>query len=65
MLITHSGRRAYNPWARTDFRYGEGRGHFDLYTVGDDRWALYKTIAWEIYALARPGSKPPTVSVHE
>ena len=46
--------------ARTDFRYVEGRGHFDLYTVGDDRWGLYKAIAWEMYALARPGSKSPT-----
>jgi putative esterase len=45
--------------ARTDFRYVEGRGHFDLYTVGDERWGLYKAIAWEMYALARPGSKPP------
>jgi putative esterase len=45
--------------ARTDFRYVEGRGHFDLYTVGDDRWGLYKAIAWEMYALARPGSKGP------
>jgi Putative esterase len=45
--------------AKTDFRYVEGRGHFDLYFVGDDRWGLYKTIAWEMYALARPGSKPP------
>lgn len=45
--------------ARTDFRYVEGRGHFDLYRVGDDPWGLYKTIAWEMYALARPGSKPP------
>jgi hypothetical protein len=43
--------------ARPDFRYVEGRGHFDLYTVGDDRWRLYKTIASEMYALARPGSK--------
>ena len=48
--------------ARTDFRYVEGRGHFDLYTVGDDRWGLYKAIAWEMYALARPGSTPPTVT---
>jgi Putative esterase len=48
--------------ARTDFRYVEGRGHFDLYTVGDDRWGLYKAIAWEMYALARPGSKSPPVS---
>jgi enterochelin esterase-like enzyme len=45
--------------ASTDFRYVEGRGHFDLYTVGDDRWGLYKAIAWEMYALARPGSKAP------
>jgi Putative esterase len=43
--------------ARTDFRYVEGRSHFDLYTVGDDRSGLYKTLAWEMYALARPGSK--------
>jgi len=47
--------------ARTDFRYVEGRGHFDLYSVGDDPWGLYKAIAWEMYALARPGSKPPHV----
>jgi hypothetical protein len=43
--------------ARTDFRYLEGRGHFDLYTVGDDRWGLYNAIAWEMYALARPAHK--------
>ena len=48
--------------ARTDFRYVEGRGHFDLYAVGDDPRGLYKVIAWEMYALARPGSKPPHVS---
>jgi hypothetical protein len=48
--------------ARTDFRYVEGRGHFDLYNVGDDRWGLYKTIAWQMYAVARPGSKPPPVT---
>jgi len=45
--------------ARTGFRYVEGRGHFDLYPLGDDPWGLYKAIAWEMYALARPGSKPP------
>jgi len=43
--------------ARTDFRYVEGRGHFDLYSVGDDPWGLYKTIAREMYALARPGGR--------
>jgi len=48
--------------ARSDFRYVEGRGHFDLYGIGDDPWGLYKAIAWEMYALARPGSKPPHVS---
>ena len=42
--------------ARTDFRYVEGRGHFDLYAVGDDRWGLYKAIAREMYAVARPGA---------
>ncbi|MEP6622667.1 MAG: alpha/beta hydrolase-fold protein [bacterium] len=45
--------------AKSDFRYVEGRGHFDLYAVGDDRWGLYKSIAWEMYAKARPGVKVP------
>jgi hypothetical protein len=43
--------------AKTDFRYVEGRGHFDLYTIGDDPWGLYKRIAWEMYAVARPEAK--------
>ncbi|HYD51689.1 MAG TPA: alpha/beta hydrolase-fold protein [Gemmatimonadaceae bacterium] len=42
--------------ARTDFRYVEGRGHFDLYTVGEDRQGLYRALAWEMYAVARPGA---------
>ena len=45
--------------AKTDFRYVEGRGHFDLYAIGDDPWGLYKRIAWEMYAVARPGAKRP------
>lgn len=45
--------------AKTDFRYIEGRSHFDLYGIGADRWGLYKTIAWEMYASARPRSKRP------
>jgi S-formylglutathione hydrolase FrmB len=45
--------------AKTDFRYLPDKTHFDLYEVGDDRQALLKTIAWEMYAVARPGSKPP------
>src|SRR5262249_52088844 len=48
--------------ARADFGYLEGRGHFALYPVGDARWGLYKAIAWEISALARPGSTPPTAT---
>lgn len=50
--------------AKTDFRYVEGRGHFDLYTVGADRWGLYKAIAWEMYALARPGANRRGVQDH-
>jgi len=45
--------------AKTDFRYVEGRGHFDLYAVGDDARGLYAAIAREMYAIARPGSKSP------
>lgn len=41
--------------AKTDFRYVPGRGHFDLYGVGDDPRGLYKTIAGEMYAVARSG----------
>ncbi|MEA5126075.1 alpha/beta hydrolase [Xanthomonas floridensis] len=40
--------------ARSDFRYLEGRTHFDLYQEGDDNNALMKKIAWEMYAVARP-----------
>ncbi|MGW8276202.1 alpha/beta hydrolase [Xanthomonas axonopodis] len=40
--------------ARSDFRYLEGRTHFDLYTEGDDNDALMKKIAAEMYAVARP-----------
>jgi hypothetical protein len=45
--------------AKPDFRYVEGRSHFDLYVVGEDPWGLYQAIAREMYAVARPGSKPP------
>jgi hypothetical protein len=54
--------------ARTDFHYVEGRGHFDLYAVGDDPWGLYKTIAREMYALSgrvrlsnSSNALPPTI----
>lgn len=45
--------------ARTDFRYLPEKTHFDLYVVDGDRQALMRQIAWEMYAVARPGSKPP------
>ncbi|USJ02500.1 alpha/beta hydrolase-fold protein [Xanthomonas prunicola] len=40
--------------AKSDFRYLEGRSHFDLYVEGDDKDALMKKIAAEMYAVARP-----------
>jgi hypothetical protein len=58
--------------ARSDFRYLEGRTHMDLYRIGADNRGLLTTIAWEMYATARPGSArkpaaaapaaPPTAS---
>ena len=47
--------------AKTDFCYVDGRGHFDLYGIGDDAWGLYKAIAWEMYVHARPGTKTAPV----
>jgi Enterochelin esterase and related enzymes len=40
--------------AKSSFRFVPGRTHFDLYTEGEDRMALLKTIAKEMYAVARP-----------
>ena len=45
--------------AHEDFTFVPDKTHFDLFTVGDDRRALLKTIAWDMYAHARPGAKPP------
>lgn len=36
------------------FTFLEGRSHFDLYKVGDDRMGLIDQIAAEMYAVARP-----------
>ena len=44
--------------AKSSFRFVPGRTHFDLYAEGEDRMALMKTIAKEMYAVARPGAKP-------
>ena len=43
--------------AKTDFRYLPGKTHFDLYARGDDKEALLKDIAWEMYLVARPNAK--------
>jgi len=47
--------------AKAEVRFVPGRTHSDLYAEGDDRQALAKRIAWEMWAVARPGStlKPP------
>jgi pimeloyl-ACP methyl ester carboxylesterase len=42
--------------AQSDIRFLPGKTHFDLYAVGNDRMALLKQIAWEMYAVARPQS---------
>jgi enterochelin esterase-like enzyme len=42
--------------AQSDIRFLPGKTHFDLYAVGNDRTALLKQIAWEMYAVARPQS---------
>lgn len=42
--------------ARSDIRFLPDKTHFDLYAVGNDRTALLKQIAWEMYAVARPQS---------
>lgn len=45
--------------AQTKFRFVPGRNHFDLGTVGEDRHAMTRIIAWEMYKLARPGATVP------
>ena len=45
--------------AKAEVRFLPGKTHMDLYAEGDDRRALMKQIAWQMYAVARPGSKPP------
>ncbi|WP_297221714.1 alpha/beta hydrolase-fold protein [Thermomonas sp.] len=45
--------------AKTGFRFVPGRSHFDLGTVGEDRRALTRIIAWEMYKTARPEAVMP------
>jgi len=42
--------------AKSDFRFLPDRTHFDLLAEGDDRMALMRQFAWEMYAVARPQS---------
>jgi S-formylglutathione hydrolase FrmB len=41
------------------FTYLPGRSHFDVYMEGKDRWALFDTIAAEMYRVARPNQLNP------
>ena len=43
--------------AKATFVYVPDRTHFDLYKMGDDRFGLLQQFAWEMYVIARPGSK--------
>lgn len=45
--------------APQDINFVDGRTHFDLYKIGDDRMGFLKTIAWQMYEKARPGTKRP------
>ena len=40
------------------FTFLADRSHFNVYLVGDDRWALFDKIAAEMYQVARPNHKP-------
>src|SRR3546814_17133554 len=42
--------------AKSSFRFVPGRTHFALYAEGEDKMALLKAIATEMYAVARPGA---------
>jgi S-formylglutathione hydrolase FrmB len=44
------------------FTYLPGRTHFNLYEQGDDKMALYDTIAREMWEVARPGVTTPQAS---
>lgn len=42
--------------AGAHFTYVPGRGHFDLYRIGNDDFGLVKRFAAQMYAIARPGA---------
>jgi S-formylglutathione hydrolase FrmB len=41
---------------KAEFTFLPGRSHFDVYKVGDDRFALFDRIAAEMYTVARPSN---------
>lgn len=45
--------------AKSEFRFVPGKTHFDLYVVDGDPLGLMKDIAWQMYAVARPGTQRP------
>lgn len=45
--------------AKSDIRFFPNKTHFNLYAQGDDHDALLKDISWQMYEIARPGSKAP------
>jgi S-formylglutathione hydrolase FrmB len=46
--------------AKSDFRFLPGRTHMDLYEMNGDSRGMLKAIAWEMYAVARPGVARPS-----
>ncbi|WP_114239045.1 esterase family protein [Dyella sp. C9] len=48
--------------ARTDIRFLPNKAHMDLYAQGSDPNALLKQMAWQMYAVARPGEATPNPS---
>jgi hypothetical protein len=41
--------------ARATITFLPNRTHFDLFQQGADRFGMMRDIAWEMYAVARPG----------
>jgi hypothetical protein len=46
--------------AHADIRFLPNKAHMDLYAKGSDPNALLKQMAWEMYAVARPGQSIPS-----
>jgi len=55
-LLQSSMERAGVP---ANFRYLVGKNHFDIFQIGNDRNGLLKTVAREMYAVARPNGNSP------